>query len=377
MSALRIHGHRGRSSLHSPPKLTGTLTIQGMVGTLQSMGKGARIVDRTPVAMTRPVIRNCDLDEARHLGGQIYYPHDVRVFGEPREFGLQLEAMQLGPLTLGTLSYNTEVQVRTGVLEDAYQVNIPIDGCIRTSSGDQSMVTSPRRAAVYRRDRDSLLRGWAVPCRMLAIKIDARVLELELEGLLGQPVRAPIAFNMRLDIDSGLGRQWWTIVQALASDLADINTLQKHPVMAIPLARSLMTGLLLAADFTGREELDWIEAPAQPSVVRRAVAYIDDHAEDPMTLTDIAAAAGIGVRALQHGFQVSLNKSPLTYLRDVRLSRVREDLSRADPETTGVADIAFGRGFSHLGRFAGLYRQVYGESPSQTLRASASGTDVR
>jgi transcriptional regulator GlxA family with amidase domain len=42
-------------------------------------------------------------------------------------------------------------------------------------------------------------------------------------------------------------------------------------------------------------------------------------------------------------------------------------LSREDPRVD-VTRVALGLGFGHVGRFAALYRQAFGESPSETLR---------
>jgi transcriptional regulator GlxA family with amidase domain len=53
-----------------------------------------------------------------------------------------------------------------------------------------------------------------------------------------------------------------------------------------------------------------------------------------------------------------------------RLNLVRAELRRADPDTTSVAQIARRHCFSELGRFAAVYRQIFGESPSTTLRSS-------
>jgi transcriptional regulator GlxA family with amidase domain len=53
----------------------------------------------------------------------------------------------------------------------------------------------------------------------------------------------------------------------------------------------------------------------------------------------------------------------------MRLHDVRRALSEADCEAPTVTRIAMQHGFRELGRFAVTYRRVFGEAPSQTLRA--------
>jgi hypothetical protein len=59
--------------------------------------------------------------------------------------------------------------------------------------------------------------------------------------------------------------------------------------------------------------------------------------------------------------------SPVRYLRSARYVRVREALSRAEPEQS-VTEIALRWGFTHMGGFSVEYRKRFGESPSETLR---------
>lgn len=116
-----------------------------------------------------------DVDEARALGGQIYYPHSVRVLGDSQQFSMRLDAAEMGPVTMGWLSYDTEVKIETGDLGDAYHVNLPVTGQLKTGSGADRVIATPSRAAIYRADRGSVLEGWGNdPCRMLAVKIDRR-----------------------------------------------------------------------------------------------------------------------------------------------------------------------------------------------------------
>jgi AraC-like DNA-binding protein len=102
--------------------------------------------------------------------------------------------------------------------------------------------------------------------------------------------------------------------------------------------------------------------------LRAAVEFLHEHAAEPLTVSDVARAADLSVRALQESFQRTLDRTPMNYLREVRLRRVRNDLQRADSTTTSVAQIAARWGFTHMGRFSGEYLRRFGEYPRHTLR---------
>jgi transcriptional regulator GlxA family with amidase domain len=106
-----------------------------------------------------------------------------------------------------------------------------------------------------------------------------------------------------------------------------------------------------------------------PAVVRRAQAFLSEHADRPVTATEVAAAVGVGARALQAAFRRHLDTTPMAYLRRERLERVHRALQAADPVSgVTVAEIARRWGFANPGRFARYYRAVYGQPPSRTLR---------
>ncbi|HTU04920.1 MAG TPA: helix-turn-helix transcriptional regulator [Trebonia sp.] len=107
---------------------------------------------------------------------------------------------------------------------------------------------------------------------------------------------------------------------------------------------------------------------AHPAALRRALAFIDEHAEEDIGIADVAAAAFVTIRAVQMAFRRHLDTTPLEYLRRVRLDRAHRDLLAADPARETVTAIAYRWGFSSASRFGGYYRQAYGISPSHTLR---------
>jgi len=103
------------------------------------------------------------------------------------------------------------------------------------------------------------------------------------------------------------------------------------------------------------------------SAIRRAKAFIDDNADRPLTIAQVAAAARLSVRALQLGFQRTLGTTPTAYLREVRLDAARHELLELDGDAR-VVDVARHWGFANAGRFAALYRARFGETPGATVR---------
>ncbi|MFF7654796.1 helix-turn-helix domain-containing protein [Streptomyces sp. NPDC007983] len=145
-----------------------------------------------------------------------------------------------------------------------------------------------------------------------------------------------------------------------------------QPLVASTAAQHLAASVLTTFPNTALTEPTASDGrDAHPAMLRRALAYIDDHADRPVTVAGIAAAARVTVRALQYAFRRHLDTTPLAHLRRVRLSRAHHDLLNATPEGEAtVTEIAARWGFWHPGRFAAVYREAYGRSPRRTLHDS-------
>ena len=121
---------------------------------------------------------------------------------------------------------------------------------------------------------------------------------------------------------------------------------------------------------TSRDEGD----PSQ-TALSRARDYIHSHLADPITVGDIAAAAGIGVRALQTAFRRDMGESPVTYLLNQRLDCVNRDLRARSNRHQPVSQIAYRWGFFHLSDFSRRYRKRFGRTPSETRRETFGSSD--
>ncbi len=141
------------------------------------------------------------------------------------------------------------------------------------------------------------------------------------------------------------------------------------PLMVSSASQLLAASVLNAFDNTAvGDDPSGYERDAHPATLRRAIAFIESHPGDDISAADIAAAAGVTVRAVQLAFRKHLGITPMAYVRQVRLCEAHKDLRAADPATDSVTAVAAKWGFHHPGRFATQYRITYGVAPSQTLR---------
>ena len=92
-----------------------------------------------------------------------------------------------------------------------------------------------------------------------------------------------------------------------------------------------------------------------------------------LDLVEICAALGVSDRLLRRCCEQQLGMSPMSYVRLRRMQLVHHDLRYGTPDTMRVSDVARRYGFRNLGRFAGSYRELFGELPSLTLRQSPYG----
>ena len=111
------------------------------------------------------------------------------------------------------------------------------------------------------------------------------------------------------------------------------------------------------------------------TVIRRAIAEMRAHLSEPITVPEVAEAAGVSVRGLQMAFQRQLDVTPVLHLRQLRLEAARTALVDEAVIGTTIADIARRFGYANSGRFSTHYRNEYGEAPSATLHR-IRGTDA-
>lgn len=294
-------------------------------------------------------LRTSDVDLARSEVTRLFCPH--RLTPTRRGVDVRLSARRGERAGVVQLDYGRPVHIEPGELERFYLVQIPLAGaaCIRHQG--REFVSTPQLASVLSPD-DPVDMAWGAGNPQLICWLARSAVEERLAAELGEPVSG-LRFAPALDVTSRAGRRWAAAVQrcARAGSLIDED--------------ALVLDLLAAQPHSHLARLR--AARATLSSARRAMAYMDEHLAEPLTLPRVAEATGVGVRALQKAFRHEVDATPMEWLRDLRLDRAHELLLASSPGSTTVTEVAVRLGVPHLGRFSAHYRARFGEPPSQTL----------
>lgn len=321
----------------------------------------------------RAVFASSDLDEVRGEVAKVFCPHRLDLAGDAEPLSARFNSVQLGSVRVSYLDYGADVRIEPGDLDTFFLAMIPIAGRSLIRAGDQEIVSTPSLAALPSPTRHLDMR-WAAGCPQLLVKFERANVERSLEQLLGEQLDAPLIFDLGVDLTMGWTRSWRDLADLLVKEAERDDGLAGHPLAVAHLENAMVTLLLTMQPSNYLERLTAPRPPALPKVVRRAMEFIEEHAHLPLSTSDVAGAVAVSSRSLQEGFRAHLGLTPMAHLRRVRLARVHDELSTADPARATVTTVAARWGFLHQGRFAAQYRQRYGQPPSETLRrGSASG----
>lgn len=167
------------------------------------------------------------------------------------------------------------------------------------------------------------------------------------------------------------------------AEQASLRVLLSTVVKAVEDPGSSLAGLAMRRELEGRL-LDGflrilragvgVEAPSLSTRtagaamhLRQAREYIRETSRGPFQLDDLSALLGMSRRGVELMFRKSLGIGPGAFIRQQRLHGVRRELLAGDPGSGTVKQLAIEWGFLHMGHFSKNYRELFGETPSQTL----------
>ncbi len=160
-------------------------------------------------------------------------------------------------------------------------------------------------------------------------------------------------------------------IRLLGTELNPVNaiapTVRYVEGMSILLDEALQDAIMETADSYRQDDhvltlLDLQRAGEAEEIIRMRFS-------EALSVKDMAKELGINVRSLQLSFKAVHECSIREMITRVRIEHAHTRLQQADGRDQ-VTNIAWDCGFTHLSRFAQMYRQTYGETPSETLTRS-------
>jgi AraC-like DNA-binding protein len=200
----------------------------------------------------------------------------------------------------------------------------------------------------------------------LSMTVRPAALMGKLAALVGDLRIGPLQFDPTVIASSPQAKRLERILQFVAAEF-DPSFAPMPAIMEFELQQSMITSFLLANASNYSPLLLDDAKPAAPRQVRIAEQFIEANWDQRITIEELARVSNVSARSLFSAFKAGRGYSPMDFVKRVRLRRAQQKLSRPDPKTS-VTGTAYECGFGNPGHFAMNYRELFGESPSATLK---------
>ena len=312
--------------------------------------------DAIEIAQSNRWFHTTSPEQAIQLCETSYYPHWLKLLGPSHGFGLSQRVTCVGPITVGDITYETDVALGFDESRASYHVCVPLEGWLESRHRGQQLTSTPRLASVYRPDAEMTATRWPGGSRHLAVKIDQVAVDRALETLLDGSVDSPIPFNASLPLKAGAAQDWVRLLLMAHRQLDGPDSLMRHAVVWEPLVESLIHGLLLVAEHPYRQALAAPSEPGRPAAVRDAMDIIEGGPHLPLTISTLARQCHVSVRTLR-------DSSVTWACRRWRMSAWSDSAVPTGicgpqiPFHSTVSAIGHCWGFTDLGRFAAAHKR--------------------
>ncbi|WP_454871635.1 AraC family transcriptional regulator [Paraburkholderia xenovorans] len=300
-------------------------------------------------------------------------------------------------LKLMILRYGPAVEITPRPFDDFSLVQLPLRGrSIIESDGDKTSI-GPGEVAIVSPQRNIRL-AWSENCEQLILRVPHALAHIaaahtsSISGVGLKPMRLPPISLLN-------GKQstlWCRLLQSFVDQVSPESgegAISCHPAWVDYLETGLVVFLMtqlygqhVAANLASRatESNDIVgdrgHQPNHPNEdpLSAAKRYVLSRLSAPISLEDLARAAGISTRSLHTRCTNEFGVGPMTWLRDIRLDVARQRL-RQGGARSNVTNVAMAAGFGHFGRFSAYYEERFGELPRATLaehqRRTAQASD--
>jgi AraC-like DNA-binding protein len=228
---------------------------------------------------------------------------------------------------------------------------------------------------------------WGVGTGVFLPKTDERVIgtggfrshilwHLE-KGRLEQTAMAMLGTHEHVDLDLDHARALPNEISGVRTDatmhalipLLDLHKNQPDLLVSLGIEDMIyrQSVILLRPDlFFGQTEpaTESLKLSKSRKVVDQVCQFMLAHLSEPFTLSDLERFSGLSARSLQMTFNSVFSCSPMSWIREQRLLRVRSELLKNSD--VPVEAVALAAGFQTMPAFFLAYKRRFGETPGAT-----------
>ena len=299
---------------------------------------------------------------------QLFGPHRLKVAGkEAAAFSSSLYAAKLREITFAYVDYRVPVEITCEYGCKDYSFFMPTNGrgTFRIAGNEYESSTV---VAVVTPVGQRLVTKWDADSPHLVVRISRSLFERQLSKMIGRSLHIPIVFAPTMSLITETSWRLHGALQLLHEEIHNHDSISAIGDGVTALEEFIAATFLLVHDSNYSEMLRNLDGQSESRSLRRAKRFIESHLAEELAIPDIACSVNLSIRTLQKSFKDELGTTPLTYVRDLRLERVRRVLEDAGIEDDiSISLVARQWCFHHYGRFATAYKNRYGETPSETL----------
>lgn len=308
--------------------------------------------------------RSEDWDEVQEFCRNVYMPYRVRPLKPQSRPDSTMLSTQAGRITLTRFSYGA------GIFLDQFDPDAgkilvlnTLEGALLHKSQNSEATTAAGESFVVDCSRtDYWLKGDHRHMQ-LNLTIDHEVMEEISERWFGfVPDNSLWTTQAKFGGDNS---RWLQLLDYAVRSLSFDGSIAPNEKLGQHLEELICVELLRQWAKASGVDLEKGTNTASPYYVRCAEEIFDTEAKNMPSIASVANRVGVSARTLSEGFRRCRGITPRNFLSARRLEGLRKELLTA-PEHLTIAHIASDWGYVNFGNMAKMYKQRFGELPSQT-----------
>lgn len=282
--------------------------------------------------------------------------HNIEILSDPVG-DARLRYNDLAGFSTANLSYGGRLKVFCDDLNDIYHFQVIVKGnCIwRRDDGNLKLFPGD---AVMLNPHEKLVHEYSDDCEKFILKIPESFIKEVFISKFKTIPKSGLEFNRR-SISLRNNVSFVKLLEAISSDSLSQN--DDYPIDGL-YKEIILNKILSVFLHNGEMRLSY---PGERDF-EHMLNFIDENIKSNIGAVALSEYSGKSVRTIYNLFSSLLSTTPKSYVKNLKLQGIKEGFMQG--KYRNVTEAAYEYGFTHLGRFAAEYKNVFGETPSQTLK---------